>query len=256
MGDFMTAVHRAFRHAGTSALETEKEHEDAKIQLIQVAEDTEAHHRRLVDQASVVMANEKQSKMHLAQLLNEHEHIDGLLNAALTQQDAALKAGDATTAASKEAAATGFASKLTSLEAQIETTKQMASQAEQASAQAKAAVQQSSMHVQEIMDRKSRDMAQLDQAKMTEGLNAAMGELNGTLHDDSIPTMDEVEQKIQARYAKASSVTELGGTSVEMQMLDVEQAAQNVESSSLLEARRAQLGLSAPSATPALTTGS
>lgn len=256
MGDFLTAVHRAFRHAGTATLQTEKDHEDAKIQLIQVAEDTEAHHSRLVQQASVVMANEKQAKMHLAALLNEHEKTDTLLNAALMQQDAAVKAGDTVAAASKEAAANAFASKLTSLEAQIETTKQMASQAEQASAQAKNAVQESSLHVQQIMDRKARDMAQLDQAKMAEGLNAAMGELNGTLHDDSIPTMDEVEQKIQARYAVAASASELGDTSTAMQMLDVEQAAQTVQASSMLDARRAQLGLSSPAATPALTTGS
>lgn len=251
MGDFAKAIQRAFRHAGTASLEAERQHEDAKIQLIQVAEDTEAHHRRLLDQASTVMANEKQAKMHLAQLLNEHERVDGLLNAALTQQ---AQATDPAVAAQKEAAATGFASRLTSLEAQIETTKQMATQAEGASAQAKAAVQASSAHVQEIMDRKARDMAQLDQAKMTEGLNAAMGQLNGTLHDDSIPTMDEVETKIQARYAKAASVTELGDTSVEMQMLSVEQSAQATQSAGLLEARRAQLGLTAP-APAALTTG-
>lgn len=246
MGDFVKAIHRAFRHAGTATLDAEKQHEDARIQLIQVAEDTQAHHQRLIDSAATVMASEKQAKMHLGQLLNEHEHVDGLLNAALTQQAAAQAAGDTAAAAQKEAAATGFATRLAGLEAQIETTKAMASQAEGATAQAKAAVAASSAHVQEIMARQAQDMAQLDQTKMAENLNAELGQLNGTLHDDSIPTMDEVEKKIQARYAKASAVSELGDTSVEMQMLTVESDAQTVQASSLLEARRAQLGLTAP----------
>ncbi len=54
---------------------------------------------------------------------------------------------------------------------------------------------------------------------------------------------DEVEQKIQARYAKAKAMSELNDTSVESRMLEVEQATANVEAQSRLDSMRQELGI-------------
>jgi phage shock protein A len=68
-----------------------------------------------------------------------------------------------------------------------------------------------------------------------------------------VPTLDEVRQKIEARYAKALGSAELAEQSVENRMLEVEQAQMNTEAQARLEAIREQLGIAAPSeAAPAV----
>jgi phage shock protein A len=82
---------------------------------------------------------------------------------------------------------------------------------------------------------------------MQEQMNTAMAQLNEAVGED-VPTFNEVRDKIEARYAKAKSVAELTETSVESNMLEIEQASRNVEAQARLAQIREQLGL-APAAT-------
>ena len=88
---------------------------------------------------------------------------------------------------------------------------------------------------------------------MQEEMNKAMSSLQETVGAD-VPTFSEVEQKIQARYAKAKASAELNETSVESRVLEIEQATANVEAQSRLSQLRAELGLDAvaPAAAPAI----
>jgi len=63
-----------------------------------------------------------------------------------------------------------------------------------------------------------------------------------------VPTLDEVRQKIETRYAKALGSAELQGDSVETRMLEVEQASADMEAQARLAELRTQLGLSSPTA--------
>jgi hypothetical protein len=117
----------------------------------------------------------------------------------------------------------------------------------QAADQAKAAVSQNSRLLQEKIAEKSKLLSQLEQAKMQEEMNSAMAQLNETVGDD-VPTLKEVEDKIQARYAKAKAHGELSETSVESRVLEVEQATANVEAQGRLSQLRAELGLDSAAA--------
>ena len=99
-------------------------------------------------------------------------------------------------------------------------------QSTQAADQAKAAVQQNSAALQQKLSERQKLLGQLDQAKMQEQMNTAMSSLSETVGDD-VPTLDEVRQKIEARYAKAKGMSELTDTSVESRMLEIEQASMN-----------------------------
>ena len=112
----------------------------------------------------------------------------------------------------------------------------------QASDQAKAAVQQNSRLLQEKIAEKSKLLSQLDQAKMQEEMNSAMAQLNESVGAD-VPSLAEVQEKIQARYAKAKATAELTEASVESRVLEVEQATANVEAQGRLSELRAELGL-------------
>ncbi|HKY67900.1 MAG TPA: PspA/IM30 family protein, partial [Acidimicrobiales bacterium] len=89
---------------------------------------------------------------------------------------------------------------------------------------------------------------QLDQAKMQEQMNSAMSSLSETVGQD-VPTLNEVRDKIEARYAKAKGMAELTENSVESRMLEVEQASMNSEAQARLAQIRSQLGLAAGSDT-------
>jgi len=121
----------------------------------------------------------------------------------------------------------------------------------QAADQAKAAVQQNSRLLQEKIAEKSKLLSQLEQAKMQEEMNAAMQTLNETVGED-VPTLKEVQDKIEARYAKAKASTELNEASVESRVLEIEQATANVEAQGRLSELRAELGLDSATATAPL----
>ena len=125
----------------------------------------------------------------------------------------------------------------------------MALQSTQAADQAKAAVAQNRRLLQKKLSERQKLLSQLDQAKMQEQMNKAMASLSETVGED-VPTLDEVRDKIEARYAKAMGMPELRAT-VESRMLEVEQASMNSEAQSRLSEIRAQLGLApAPSPPP------
>jgi phage shock protein A len=79
---------------------------------------------------------------------------------------------------------------------------------------------------------------------MQEEMNSAMSQLTETVGDD-VPTLNEVQQKIEARYAKAKAASELQGVSVESSILEIEAATANVEAQGRLSQLRAELGLTA-----------
>jgi phage shock protein A len=74
-----------------------------------------------------------------------------------------------------------------------------------------------------------------------------MSSLSETVGDD-VPTLDEVREKIEARYAKAKGMSELTDASVESRMLEIEQASMNQQAQTRLAEIREQLGIAPPPA--------
>jgi phage shock protein A len=229
------------------------ERADPKVQLEQAIAEAQNQHRRLKEQAANVIANQKQSELRLNAKMTELEKLNATARQALIMASDAEKAGDATKSAQYTTAAETIANQLIQVEKDVESLKTMVLESTQASDQAKAAVQQNSRLLQEKIAEKSKLLSQLDQAKMQEEMNSAMAQLTETVGAD-VPTLSEVQDKIQARYAKAKAHAELSETSVESRVLEVEQATANVEAQSRLSSLRAELGLSSASPAPAEVT--
>jgi phage shock protein A len=217
---------------------------DPKIQLEQAITEAQQQHRRLKEQAANVIASQKQAEIRLNGKLAELEKLNGNARQALIMSADAQKAGDAAKAAQYNSAAETIANQLIQVEKDVESLKTMVLDATQASDQAKTAVQQNSRLLQEKLAQKSKLLSQLEQAKMQEEMNAAMAQLSETVGDD-VPTLSEVEEKIQARYARAKGMSELNEGSVQSRVLEVEQATANVEAQSRLSQLRSELGLDA-----------
>ncbi len=226
------------------------ERADPKVQLEQAILEAQDQHRRLKEQAANVIANQKQTEMRLNRSMEELGKLNASARQAVQMADEATRRGDTTKALDYTSAAEAYANRLIATEKETESLKQLLLQSTQAAQQAKAAVQQNSMVMQKKLSEKQKLMGQLDQAKMQEQMNRAMASLSETVGQD-VPTFDEVRNKIEQRYAKALGASEIAGESVEVRMLEVEQAAMNTEATARLDAIRAQLGITSPGSSDA-----
>jgi phage shock protein A len=225
------------------------ERADPKIQLEQAITDAQEQQRRLKEQAANVIAHQKQTELRLNRAMGELEKVGGNARQAVLMADEAAKGGDATKATQYTVTAESFANRLIALEREVEDLKALHLQSTDAANQAKAAVQQNSSALQAKLAERQKLLSQLDQAKMQEQMNKAMSSLSETVGQD-VPTLNEVRDKIEARYAKAKGMAELTESSVESRMLEVEQASINSEAQARLAQIRTQLGLGAPAETP------
>ncbi|MFN2608503.1 MAG: PspA/IM30 family protein [Acidimicrobiales bacterium] len=220
---------------------------DPKVQLEQAITEANDQHRRLVQQAANVIANQKQTEMRLNRAIEEISKQNGLARQAVTMADDATRRGDSAKAVEYTSAAESFANRLVGTEKEVESLKQLLLQATQAANQAKAAVAQNSAALQKKLAERQKLLGQLDQAKMQEQVNSAMASLNEAVGQD-VPTFEEIRAKIEGRYAKALGTSELTGQSVETRMLEVEQATVNTEAQAKLAEIRTQLGIGPPPA--------
>ncbi len=242
--------------AGTNQKFNEKA--DPKIQLEQAITEAHDQHRRLKEHAANVIAQSKQTEMQLNRAMDQLEKLNGNARQAVTMADAAAKSGDAAKAAEYTRAAETIATQLISVEGQVEELKTMHYGAAQASDQAKAAVAQNGQLLQKKLTERNKLLGQLEQAKMQEQMNKAMASLSETVGQE-VPTLNEVRDKIEGRYARAKGMSELTESSTESRMIEIESAAANFDAQDRLASIRAELGIAeaapaAPTTAPAAAT--
>jgi phage shock protein A len=227
---------------------------DPKVQLEQAISEAKDQHHRLREQAANVVANQKQTEMRINQALEKLEKTNANVRQAVLMAEEAQKAGDGTKVESYTSAAEQFANRLISLEEGIEHLKSLHFQASDSAEQAKNAVKQNSVLLQKRLSERQALLSKLDQAKMQETVNSAMSTLGESIGDD-LPTFDQVREKIEARYAKASAVADLTETNVEARMVEIEEAARGIEAHARLDRIKADLGLGVAAEPEAITEG-
>ena len=230
----------AYLTAGANSKFNEKA--DPKIQLEQAIAEAQDQHKRLKEHAANVIAQQHLTEQQLNRQLEQLEKLNANARQAVKMADAASRSGDAAKAAEYTRAAETIATQLIAVEGQIADLKEQHYNATQAADQAKAAVSTNGQVLQQKLAEKQKLLSQLEQAKMQEQMNKAMASLSETVGEE-VPTLNEVRDKIEERYAKAKGMSELQETSVETRMIEIEQAAQNVEAQSRLDEIRAQLGI-------------
>ena len=235
-------LRRIGQYLTSTGLQKFDELADPKVLLEQAIREAQDQHRRLTEQAANVIANQKQTEMRLNRAMEELERVNGSTRQALLMVEDARGKGDGAKAGEYERAAESFAAKLVSTEKEVESLKALHLQSTQAADQAKAAVTQNSAALQKKLTERQKLMSQLDQTKMQEQMNRAMASLNEAVGQD-VPTLAEVRDKIEARYARALGASELQDQTVESRMIEVEQAAMDTEAKERLNEIRSQLGL-------------
>jgi phage shock protein A len=226
---------------------------DPKIQIAQAIEAEQQRHQQLANQAAAVLGNQRQLEMRLNRTLGEVEQLQASARQALVLADQTRAAGNVAKAAEYESAAQAFATQLVAAEQSMEDLKRSHDEALQAAEQAKGAVEQSRMRLQTTLAERTKLLSQLEQAKMQEQVSASLRSVNELSAPGNTPSLGDVRDKIEARYANALGQAELAQTSVEGRMLEVQKATLDVAGASRLQQIRSGMsgGTQAIPGTPA-----
>jgi phage shock protein A len=249
-------IRRLWKYLGTKLNVWHDKTADPEVQLEQAVRESRAQHGRLVEQAAAVIGNQKHCESTLERTLVEYEKVNGLARQALLIAHQETRAGHADRAASFNAAAESYAGRLLALEQQVGEQRQMLLQATATAEKAKTAVTENAAELRKIMERKDAMLSQLDHAKLQEAMNASVARMTSTL-GDHVPTVAEVQRKIDARLAFALGRSELpelqAAAAVDPHTVEVEQAMLSAARQDRLARVRADLGLpkvAAPQALP------
>ncbi|GDY32841.1 PspA/IM30 family protein [Gandjariella thermophila] len=217
------------------------EYADPKVQIQQAIEEAQRQHQALSQQAAAVIGNQRQLEMKLNRQLGEVEKLQASARQALVLADEARAKGEEQRAQEFENAAQSFATQLVTAEQGIEDLKTLHDQALQAATQAKQAVERNAMVLQQKLAERTKLLSQLEQAKMQEQVSASLRQMTELAAPGSTPSLEEVRDKIEKRYATAVGSAELAQNSVQGRMLEVQQSTTEMAGSSRLEQIRASL---------------
>jgi phage shock protein A len=217
------------------------EYADPKVQIQQAIEDAQRQHQALVQQAAAVIGNQRQLEMKLSRQMSEVEKLQGMARQALVLADKARADGNESEAQKYESTAQTLATQLVSGEQSMEDLKTLHDQALGAAGQARKAVENNAMVLQQRIAERSRLLSQLEQAKMQETVARSLESMSSLAAPGNTPSLDEVRDKIEQRYANAMGRAELASNSVEGRMLEVQKSSLDLAGSSRLEQIRASM---------------
>jgi phage shock protein A len=233
---------KAWKYLGALFSSKVDEYADPKVQIQQAIEDAQRQHQALSQQAAAVIGNQRQLEMKLNRQLGEIEKYQSSARQALVLADQARSQGDVQKAQQYEQSAQAFATQLVTAEQSVEDLKTLHDQSLGAAEQAKKAVERNSMVLQQKISERTKLLSQLEQAKMQEQAAKSLQQMSEIAAPGNTPSLDEVRDKIEKRYATALGSAELAQNSVQGRMLEVEQATVDMAGASRLEQIRASLG--------------
>jgi phage shock protein A len=231
------------------------EYADPKVQIQQAIEDAQRQHQALVQQAAAVIGNQRQLEMKLSRQLSEVEQLTGNARQALVLADRSRSAGDEKKAAEYESTAQTFATQLVSAEAAVEDLKALHDQALAAAAQARQAVENNAVLLQQKLAERTKLMSQLEQAKMQETVAQSLESMSSLAAPGTTPSLDEVREKIERRYATALGRADLASTSIEGRRLEVQKATLDLAGSTRLEEIRRSMAAPIEAGAPTTAVG-
>ncbi len=224
------------------------EYADPKVQIQQAIEDAQRQHQSLVQQAAAVIGNQRQLEMKLSRQLTEVESLQANTRQALVLAEKSRADGHVEKASDYEQTAQTFATQLVAAESSMDDLKSLHDQALGAAAQARKAVENNAVLLQQKLAERTKLLSQLEQAKMQETVARSLESMSSLAAPGTTPSLDEVRDKIERRYAVALGRADLAGNSIEGRRLEVKKATLDLAGATRLEEIRASMGKSVTAA--------
>ncbi len=210
------------------------EYADPKVQIQQAIEDAQ-----------------RQLELKLTRTMDEVQKYQASAKQALVLADKSRAAGNTEEAQRYETTAQTFATQLVASEQSMEDLKTLHDQALGAATQARRAVENNAHLLQQKLAERTKLMSQLEQAKMQETVARSLESMSSLAAPGNTPSLDEVRDKIERRYATAMGRAELASNSVEGRMLEVQKSTLDMAGASRLDQIRASMAGEQLAAAPA-----
>jgi phage shock protein A len=217
------------------------EYADPKVQIQQAIEEAQHQHQALTQQAAAVIGNQRQLEMKLSRQMSEVEKLQAQAKQALVLADKQRADGNEDEAQKYEQTAQIFATQLVSAEQAMEDLKTLHDQSIGAAQQARKAVDDNAMMLRQKLAERTKLLSQLEQAKMQEQVANSLQSMSELAAPGNTPSLDEVREKIERRYANAMGRAELASNSVEGRMLEVQKSSLDMAGNARLEQIRASM---------------
>jgi phage shock protein A len=217
------------------------EYADPKVQIQQAIDEAKVQHQTLVKQAAAVIGNQRQLEMRLSRHMSEVEKWQGMARQGLVLADQARTDGEDQKAREYERAAQSAATQLVTSEQAVEDLKALHDQALNAAQQARTAVENNKMLLEEKLAQRTKLLSQLEQAKMQETVASSLESMSALAAPGNTPSLDEVRDKIEQRYATAMGRAELASDTVEGRMIEVQRTTLDLAGQSRLAQIRASM---------------
>lgn len=214
------------------------ENADPMVQIKQATDAAKEQHQKISEQAAAVIGNKNQLEMKLNRLLADQKDLQQKARNAIEVSD-----NEADPVKKQESlnVAEIYATQLVSVEQQIEETKALHSQAVSASEQATRQVKESEARLHEQLGQIDQLSSQVKQTKMQEASTKAMDQITALDPDRDVPSLDQVREKIERRYADALGAQELMHNTMGDRIQEIDAAGADMRASARLEEIRAQM---------------
>jgi phage shock protein A len=215
---------------------------DPEIEIQMAIDDARKKDQNLRNQAAKVIAHKTQLEAKIEKSADDVGESREMAKQALLKAESAKAGGDTAAQMKWTHAAQSLAMKLQASENNLTSLKDQYGVAAEQSEKAKQAVQSNAMKLQELSAKRMELVGSLQQAKMQEAVNSAVESMSRTLGDD-LPSLDQVEDKIEARKARAMANAELREATPEGAEAELREAINIVQADAKLDELKRELGL-------------
>jgi phage shock protein A len=215
---------------------------DPEIEIQSAIDEARRRDQDLRNQAAKVIAHKTQLQSQIDRAADDVGEGREMAKQALLKADEAKKAGDDSAVTKWTQAAQSLAMKLQASENNLTSLKEQYETAVGQAETAKEAVQTNAMSLQELSAKRMEMLGTLQQAKMQESVNAALEAMSGGVTDE-LPSLEQVESKIEQRKAEAMAKAELREATPEGAEAELRKAINVTEADAKLDELRAELGL-------------
>jgi phage shock protein A len=205
-------------------------------------DDAKRKDQDLRNQAAKVIAHKTQLESKIERAADDVGEAREMAKKALLRAEESRTAGDDAGVTKWTQSAQSLAMKLQASENNLASLKSQFEASISQADQAKAAVQTNAMKLQELSAKRMELVGSLEQAKMQETVNEAVSSISSSV-DDSVPSLDEVEDKIERRKAEAMAKAELHEVTPEGAEAELRKEIDMAQADEKLSELKAELGI-------------
>jgi phage shock protein A len=215
---------------------------DPEVEIRMAIDDAKRKDQDLRNQAAKVIAHKTQLESKIERAAGDVGEAREMAKKALLRAEEAKTAGDDAGVTKWTQSAQSLAMKLQASENNLASLKTQFEASISQADQAKTAVQTNAMKLQELSAKRMELVGSLEQAKMQETVNEAVSSISSSV-DDSVPSLDEVEDKIERRKAEAMAKAELHEVTPEGAEAELRKEIDMAQADEKLSELKAELGI-------------